>query len=244
MQWSDEAIILGSKAHGENHAIVDIFTPSAGRVAALVHGGQGRRKRPLLQAGNHVEMTWAGRNEDSLGHFSLELKTPYAAALMGDRKALSGLTAMTSLICLTLPEKQSVPELYDASLVILSHLAEQDLWPVLLAKWEMGLLSSLGFAICLDRCAATGALLEDGAELTFVSPKSGSAVCYQAGLPYKDKLLPLPPFLIDRGLPDQQDIIAAFELTSFFLQEKLLFPANKQLPEARASMIELLRRGL
>ncbi|MCI5045554.1 MAG: DNA repair protein RecO [Aquisalinus sp.] len=233
MEWTDEAIILDALPHGENHAVVNVFTPSAGRVAALVHGGQGRQKKPLLQAGNSVTVTWKGRSEDSLGHFILELTTPRAATLMYSQLGLTALTAVTSVLKLCLPERQSLPKLYDGTVILLDLLEETDIWPIVLAKWEVGLLKELGFGLVLDQCAATGERLEDGAELVFVSPKSGNAVSYTAGLPYKDKMLPLPPFLIDQGEPLRQDIAAALRLTAYFIEERLMLPSSYKMPDAR-----------
>lgn len=243
MEWTDEAIILEARPHGENHAVVNVFTPSAGRVAALVHGGQGRQKKPLLQAGNSVKATWKGRSEDSLGHFALELITPRAATLMYNQLGLTALNAVISVLRLCLPERQSLPNLYDGTVILLELLEEKDIWPIVLAKWEVGLLKELGFGLVLDQCAATGNRLEDGAELVFVSPKSGNAVSYAAGLPYKDKMLPLPPFLIDQGEPLRQDIAAALRMTAYFLEERILLPANTELPDARKRLQDRLFRG-
>jgi len=40
MEWSDEAIVLSSRAHGENGAILELLTREHGRHAGLVlHGG-------------------------------------------------------------------------------------------------------------------------------------------------------------------------------------------------------------
>ena len=242
MEWADEGIILASRPHGENHSIVDVLSPSAGRVAALVHGGQGRHRQPVIQPGNGVQAVWKGRSEDSLGHFALELTEPRAAALMYDPMALTALASAASLICLCLPEKQAMEPLYNATKVLFDLLEEKEIWPVVMAKWELGLLSALGFGLTLDRCAATGETLEDGAELVFVSPKSGSAVSYKAGLPYRDKMLPLPPFLIDRGEPTRGDVAAAFELSGYFIEERILSPAGREMPDARLRLLARLKR--
>ena len=60
-----------------------------------------------------------------------------------------------------------------------------------MSRWECGLLAALGFGLDLARCAATGAT----DDLAYVSPRSGRAVSRAAGVPYHDKLLPLPGFL-------------------------------------------------
>ncbi len=109
------------------------------------------------------------------------------------------------------------------------------------AKWEVGLLAALGAGLQLDRCAATGQRLEEGAALGFVSPKSASAVCVEAGLPYKDRLLPLPPFLIDQGDPTKAEICASLKMTGYFLQSRIFDPAGKRLPDSRHAFLARLR---
>ncbi|MEE9329740.1 MAG: DNA repair protein RecO [Parvularculaceae bacterium] len=242
MEFTDDGIILGTRPHGEGHAIADVLTHQAGRISGLVHGGQGAKKRPTIQPGNGVQVTWKGRSETSLGHFAFDLTNPRAATLMSDSFALTALNAITSTLIACLSERESVPHLYEATCVLLDHLDQQSVWPVIYAKWELGVLENIGFALDLTKCVATGRLLEDGASLTFVSPKSGGAVCYEAGLPYKDKLFPLPPFLIDQGEPTKLEIVAALKLTGYFIETKLLEPAQKQLPEPRRRLLDRLER--
>lgn len=233
MQWTDEGIILASRPHGENHSIVTVFTAEHGSASGLVYGGQGRSKGPLIQTGNGVKLSWQGRQEQALGHFTLELTKARAAAAMAERRSLLGLTAVTDLLYAVLPEANAYPKLYMATTALLDHLEDQLIWPILLVKWELGLLEALGFGLTLDRCVATGHLLEDGADLVFVSPKSGGAVCMEAGLPYQDKMLPLPPFVIDRGEPTLPDVKLALKMTGYFLTEGLLAQSGQNLPEAR-----------
>ncbi len=244
MEWTDRGLILANRAHGENHSVATIFTAQHGAASGFVHGGQGKTKGPLLQAGNEVEATCRARTDGALGHFALELMTPRAAGAMADRQSLLALTTVTDLLYTVLPEGQAYLPLYEATAALLDHLEAQPIWPILLVKWELGLLEALGFGLTLDRCVATGRALEDGAALTFVSPKSGGAVSYEAGLPYKEKMLPLPPFLIDQGEPTHQDVRAGLKLTGHFLSERLLAPAGKELPEARERYIaRALRQG-
>ena len=52
MQWTDDAIVLGIKRHGEANAIAELFTREHGRHLGLVRGGFGSRLKPVLQPGN------------------------------------------------------------------------------------------------------------------------------------------------------------------------------------------------
>ncbi|MEM9233855.1 MAG: DNA repair protein RecO [Pseudomonadota bacterium] len=241
MQWTDDALVLTSRGHGENHTITTLFTRERGAQSALVHGGQGSRKGAILQPGNRVQAAWQGRTDDDLGRFEVELELPYASGALATRLGVLGLGAMTELLIRVLPDGNAYPELFTATDAVLSHLHDEMIFPILMIRWEIGLLSALGFGLTLDRCAATDRMLEDGADLVFVSPKSGGAVSMEAGLPYQEKLLPLPAFVIDRGEPTWPEVAKAFTLTGFFLQNWLLAPDGGTLPEARERLVQKLK---
>lgn len=238
MNFTDEGVILSARAHGETHAVAEIFTAAHGRWAGLVYGGQGRRMRPLLQSGNEVRAEWKGRLDESLGHFTLELTGAHAGELMQDRLSLAGLTAACALARACLPEREAHPGAYRAMRVLVDNLGHIEVWPALMARWELGLLAELGFGLTLDRCAANGAR----ENLIYVSPRSACAVSAEAGEPYKDKLLPLPAFL--RGAANHashQDAISALTTTGYFIETRILHPTDKSLPDARLRLLEMLK---
>jgi len=237
MEFADEAVVLAARAHGEAHAVAELFTAAHGRWAGLVYGGQSRRARPLLQIGNGVHATWKGR-PDALGHFSVELTRARAAGLLQDRLSLAGLSAACALAAACLPEREAQPGVYAAMSVLLDALDDHELWPALMARWELGLLSALGFGLSLKACVATGAR-ED---LVYVSPKSAHAVSRAAGAPYADRLLPLPAFLKEPGAAASlEDACAGLTTTGYFLETRLLHPGGRRLPEARRAVLPLLQ---
>jgi len=241
MQWSDEAIILSVRAHGETASVVELLTRAHGRHLGLVHGGRSRKLRPVLQIGNHVDATWKARLADQLGHVSLDLRRPFAAAAMDDALALSGLSSMAALARL-LPERDPHPSLYEVTLFVLGFLDDPTVWPALYVRWELALLDELGFGLDLTACAATGR----NDRLIYVSPKSGRAVSDSAGEAYKDKLLALPAFLASsRGAHvTGEDIRAGLALTGFFLDARVLVPRGETMPEPRGRLAGQLARGL
>jgi len=238
MEWTDKAIILSARAHGEGHAVAELVSPERGRWSGLVYGGTGRKMSPLLQPGNRVAAHWRGRLEDSLGHFSLELIEPVAAGLLGERLPLAGLSAMTAVALACLPEREAHPRIYEGLDIVLGTFEEMDIWPILMARWELGVLGDLGFGLNLDSCAATGATRD----LIYISPKSARAVSREAGAPYAAKLLPLPGFLRGEGaVPDCAAAIDGLHTTGYFLETRILHLANRQLPDARIRVLDLLR---
>jgi DNA repair protein RecO (recombination protein O) len=239
MQWSEPAIVLHTLPHGETSAVAEVFARGQGRHLGLVRGGRSPKLRPVLQTGNLIAARWRARLADHLGFFVVEMAEPFAARALDDRLALAGIATLTGLARL-LPERDPHPQLYDLGLLLLCHLGESELWPQLLARWELQLLAELGFGLDLDSCAATGAT-ED---LIYVSPKSGRAVSAEAGEPYKAKLLPLPGFLKNRTSADASaaDILDALTLTGFFLDQHVLSPRSLRFPEGRGQLLQALRR--
>jgi DNA repair protein RecO (recombination protein O) len=115
-------------------------------------------------------------------------------------------------------------------------------WAPLFVRWEIGLLNELGFGLDLARCAATGS----ADELIYVSPRTGRAVSRQAGEPYRTRLLGLPAFLLGRqaGEASAGDLLAGLQLTAHFLEQWVLTPHDRTIPEARIRLTDLAARAM
>ena len=239
MEWQQTGVLLSVKRHGENSSIVDVFTRSHGRWKGLVRGGRSRTMRPVLQPGNVVEATWRARLPDHLGSFTMEPVLFRAARLIDEPLRLAGLTALTELTRV-LPEREAHERVFDAMQIVLDALEDDDLWPALLVRWELGLLDDLGYGLDLTSCAATGT----NDNLIYVSPRSARAVSASAGEPYHDKLLALPAFLTGApGTPTLEDIVNGFMLTGYFLNRHLFAARGLAAPESRGWIIDRLQRS-
>ncbi len=244
IEWRDTGYVIEVAAHGETSAVASVFTRAHGRHAGLVHGGRGRRMRPVLQIGNGVAVTWSARLSDQLGRFRLELTDAIAGRALDDPLKLAGLTTMAALARL-LPEREPQPDLFEALEIALEHLETADLWPALLVRWELALLDAQGFALELSTCAVSGT----SEALTYVSPRTGRAVSRAAGAPYADRLLTLPAFLAPRSasapvpdLPGPEEVLAGFALTEHFIVRHLLEGDAARLPAARQRLKSALAK--
>ena len=238
MQWTDDGIVLSVRPHGETAAIAELLTRAQGRHLGLVHGGRSRRLRPALQLGNVVRAVWRARLPEHLGVMSVEPLAYHAAQAMEDRLALLGLSSACSLARL-LPERDPHPDVYDGLAQLVAALGQPETWPPLLVKWELALIGELGFGLDLSVCAATRAR----ANLRYVSPKSGRAVSADAGAPYHEKLLPLPPFLIgDPAPPSRAEICDGLRLTGYFLEKWVMAPGEIRVPNERVRLLQQLEK--
>tara|TARA_B100002051_G_scaffold255403_1_gene271000 strand:+ start:59 stop:790 length:732 start_codon:yes stop_codon:yes gene_type:complete len=238
MEWHDDGIVLTARKHGESSAIVTLLTREHGRHAGLVRGGMGRRKRGLFQPGNRVRATWRARLAEHLGSYTCEMTAAVAAPFMDDRLRLAGLSAICAVAEAALPERERYEPVYEGMRILLDVL-DQDIWPTIYVKWEMGLLQELGFGLDLTCCAATG-ITEN---LTYVSPKSARAVSADAAEPFKHVLLRLPGFLIDTGqTASWPDIADGLRLTGFFLDRQVFAHTREcKAPLARGRLVDLIR---
>lgn len=242
MDWQDEGLILGVRKHGETSAIVEMMTAGHGRHLGLVRGGRSRRMRPVLQPGNSVRASWHARLDEHLGTFSIEATQLRAARLMGSQMAVYGIQSIASHLRL-LPERDPHEGLYKAACVLVDNFEHPDVAASLMVRFELALLDELGFGIDLSRCAATGR--KD--QLSYVSPKSGRAVSFEAGKSWADRMLPLPGFL-DRNskswgtVPDFHDILAGFRLSEFFLDRHIYGPRALKNPDERSGFIRVVAK--
>jgi DNA repair protein RecO (recombination protein O) len=237
MEWEDDAYVLSARAHGESGAIVDLLTSEHGRFAAHVAGGASRKMKPFLQPGSRVIARYRARVSEQLGSAGLEPVGEGPAALFDDAMALAGLSAAAAVSAGALPEREAHPGVFFGLEALILALSQPEIWPAVYVRFEAGLLQDLGFGLDLSRCAATGST----DDLIYVSPRTGRAVSRQAGEPYRDRLLRLPPFLLgaQAGL-EPGDVDLGLILTGHFLEQFVFAPLNRPLPPARVWLVDRL----
>ncbi len=244
MEWQDEGIVLSAARHGEADALLEVMTHSHGRARGFIKGGLSRKNKANLQAGNRLQLTWRSRLEANLGRFTVELIHSPLGLMLGDGARLSALAAVTSVVASTMAEREPHQDVYEGLIVVLD-LLEQDTggvatWAAALARLELGILAALGYGMDLSECAATGTV----DNLVYVSPKSGRAVCAEAGAPYKEKLLILPGFLRNKGeAPTLSDVLDALMLTGYFLERTIWAVRAKGQPAARERLFSSLSKA-
>ena len=240
MHWDDEGFVLAARRHGESALVVQLLTRAHGRHAGLVRGGQGRKLRSVFEIGNRVGVTWSARLAEHLGTFTGELKAPHAARVIADPARLAGLAAAAAVAESTLPEREPHPGAFDGTAAIFESLDADRGWAPAYVLWELALLAELGFGLDLSRCAASG----ETRELVYVSPKSGHAVSAAAGAPYREKLLPLPAFLLpgEQEAPVPAAVVEGLRLTGFFLERRVFEPHGRLMPPARTRFVDAVER--
>jgi len=149
--------------------------------------------KPVLQVGNGVSASWRARLDEHLGNYTIEPVNLRASSFFAASHAIYGVSHLAALMRL-LPERDPHADLYAEFEDVLNHLDDAVVAAPMVVRFELQLLSELGFGLDLEQCASTGTR----ADLIYVSPKSGRAVSREAGEPWADKMLRLPAFLHER----------------------------------------------
>lgn len=234
------AIICSVRNHGEHGAVVRALTPENGLMSGYVRGARSRLMRPVLIPANIVQANYRSRTAEQLASMAAELEQsrgPY----LGEPLASAALDWVTALTAATLPEEQSYPPLFGALSALLDAICVAPSakgWVVALVRYELLLLSELGFGLSLSKCAVTGS----DQDLIYISPKSATAVSAQVGQSYVDSLLPFPPFLNQPVMPDWPDIFDGLRVTGFFLKRHFFADRRQDVMAARTVLVDRLKR--
>src|ERR1700675_3212827 len=196
--------------------------------------GCGPGCRPASAGGRRVG--GRARLDEHLGPYPIEGTQLRAATVLAASQGCYGVTHLASLARL-LPERdphQDIYEMLDRTLDDFDDISEA---AAHLIRFELAMLTELGFGLDLETCAATGATTD----LIYVSPKSGGAVSRAAGDAWRDRLLRLPAFLRRgeggaNGWSDQ-DLQDGFRLTGMFLLRHVLEPRGQGHSDAREGFI-------
>ena len=238
MEWDAPAIILDVRPYGEGDAVATVMTQEHGLHRGLARGGASRGKVGTWQPGNMVQVQWTARLSDQLGSFTGEMIHAGASYAMQEAMPLAMLTAVCAVAEGALPEREPLPRVFDGLLHLIPRLPLGDSLLTEVVRWELTVLSDLGYGLDLSACAVTGRT--EG--LAHVSPKTGRAVTDEGAGEWAARLLPLPGFLTGSAPPDLAGWRDGLRLTGHFLARDAFGHQHRPLPQARRDAIRPSRR--
>jgi DNA repair protein RecO (recombination protein O) len=152
------AFVLHSYPFRESSLLVELFSRTRGRIAVLAKGARRPRSalRGQLLAFQPLVVGWAGKGE---------VRTLMRAEWRGGHPLLAGEALLcgfylNELLLRLLPREDAHNALFDAYGDTLAGLGRGLAFAPLLRTFEKRLLKELGYALTLDRDAATGAALD------------------------------------------------------------------------------------
>lgn len=233
--WEAPALVLSAAPLGEANARVHVLTEENGLVRGVVYGARSRTGSALWQPGNVVKTRFQTRNTGAMPRLSGEMLYGCGFRLLDTPLALSMMQSVCVLADTVLPEGEPCPVLFAHTIRLLAFLGVD---PVLsereglpqVVRWELALLADLGFGLDLSCCAVTGATTG----LLYVSPRTGRAVTEEGAGAWKDRLLPLPQFLLgEEDTGTVADWLVGLQLTGYFLARDAYGQRHLPLPAAR-----------
>ena len=202
----------------------------------VVKGGSSRKFAPILQVGAQLDLTWRARLQDHLGSFKVELVRARTVHAMSDRILAAGLTSVSTILSRVLPERQAYDNFYRTTEDLLDLLNQPVIWPMAYLRWELELLTVLGYGLDLSKCAVSGST----ENLRYVSPRTGRAISEQAAGEWVPKLLHLPSIILE-GSGNSDSIIDGLKLTGYFLTKKVFNELSVRSPVSeRKRFVDLL----
>ncbi|MDD4556799.1 MAG: DNA repair protein RecO [Alphaproteobacteria bacterium] len=235
MNIIDEGYIIGLRKHGDKSLILTVLTKHNGKLIGYVKGALSKKTFSTFQLGNLVHIQAYARLDENMLSFRIELIAPVAVSFMSSPQKLDVLSSFCTLCHDCLPEKEPLERFFYYIDSFFSFINEEN-WFVHYALFEYFLLDFLGIGLDLSECSATGVT----ENLAYVSPKSGKAVCFSAGQPYKDRLYQFPHFVVENNyFPTAFEVADLLDMTAFFLNKNFFKAHGLKFPIKRANLREI-----
>jgi len=236
LKFNDEGYIINLRRHGEKSLILTVLTRRHGKLVGYVKNCLTKKNLAVYQLGNLVSFEAYARLEENMWSLRVELLSPETVNFMNDIHKLAALSSLCSLCQEALPEGENLERFY-YYIDSFFNLIHEDNWLTNYCFFEFYLLEYLGIGLDLTECSATGTT----ENLRYVSPKTGKAVCAEAGEPYKNRLFAYPEFIVRQNYrPDTPEIIDLLKLTGFFLYKNFFQTHGLKFPENRANLLSNL----
>ena len=226
MNWEDEGYLLSKRKFRENANIINIFSPSKGKVSGVVYGGNSRKIRNYLQLSNKLYISYNSKNENKLGYFKTELMKPISPLYFNDRKRTSALVSICSMLNILLPESQPNRKIYSSLEKFISSI-KLDNWIILYIFFELNLIKELGF---------------DPNLIAFEDKVSNSSDIQRIKI--DNNVFEIPGYLILKKLPQEisNDLIKkSLYFTRNIIQNKFFNNNNVIFPQSRVQLENYFR---
>lgn len=239
MQFSGEGYIIKLRNQGEKSLIATLVCPEHGKIVGFINGAHSKRGLGIYQLGNYISFNaYARVAENMLSLKGVELVEAHTADFMLNTDKIEALSSLCRLLDVCVAENDNLGRFYKVVKDFFKHIND-DNWLVYYSYFEYYLLDFLGVGLDISECAVTGKT--EG--LSYVSPKTGRAVCEEIGAPYKDKLYAYPQYIVDKNYrPKRAEVANLLAMTGGFLTKNFLAGHNLQLPEKRANLLNIVKK--
>ncbi len=224
MKIFEYAIITNVIFSGENNAVVKFFGECHGALTGFVKRIKVKNKATIFEKGNVLKISYFQR-EGTMATMTGESYALYMHSCMHDHKNMKLILAICEClnICFHGGEQNNHEKIFENIIYYLEGIKkglcfEENIFNLtILIK---NILGFCGYAFRLEQCVVTA--IKDIDQLVFLSPKSASAVCEQAGQQYYNLMLRLPRCFITNNYLDvenNKDLVDCIKIISFFIDK-------------------------
>ena len=218
MIWEDECYLLSKRKFRENANIINIFTQKKGKIDGIVYGGTSRKVKNYLQISNKLFVSHISKSESRIGYFKTELIKPISPLYFNDKKRISALTSICSLLNILLPESQPNKKIYNTFENLIDSINLEN-WIFIYIFFEIYLIKELGYDTNLNEHLNNN---KDNQALIKIK--------------IDGHIYEIPNFLIHRKIPHNFTntlIRKSLYFTRQVLQNKFFIPNNLLFPKSR-----------
>ncbi len=218
MNWEDECYLLSKRKFRENANIINVFSPTKGKVAGLVYGGNSRKIRNYLQLSNKLFIIYNSKNENKLGYFKTELLKPISPMYFSDKERTAAIISVCSFLDNLLPESQPNINIYKSLEEFINSIKLNN-WIFLYTFFELNLIKNLGYDPNLIQFQEKNTKCSEIKKIKIDT--------YTYDVPY---------FLISRKLPEKKTnelIRKSLYFTRNIIQNRFFIPNNLPFPKSR-----------
>ena len=225
-------IIIGIKNYSEKSAIVKLLTEDD-EVCISFLKNISKKERVNFAIGNLIDANLTAKTENQMPNLKAELVKSYSYYLISKKEKLYCLRYLISIVNCIFYDQEKHQDIFVLVYNFLQNL-KSEFNLVAYLELEFKILAKMGYSLDFTKCVVTGVKTN----LTYLSPRSGRAVSYEAGKQYKNKLFPLPQFLVEFDIKenqqykniDKKEIKLGFNISSYFLQ-KYIFKNDLQIKD-------------
>ncbi|WED27087.1 DNA repair protein RecO [Vibrio sp. DW001] len=146
--------VLHRRSYSESSLILDVFSEEYGRVSIMAKGARGKRSnlKGALQPFTPLLMKWSGKGSMK----TLRQAEPISLGLPIHGINLYSALYVNELLDRVIENETPYPALFHDYLHALTELAQTENPEPALRRFELALLSSLGYGVDFMHCAGTG----------------------------------------------------------------------------------------
>ncbi len=218
MNWEDECYLLSKRKFRENANIINVFTKSKGKISGVVYGGNSRKIRNYLQLSNKLFVVYNSKSENKIGYFKTELIKPVSPSYFNDKKRISALISLCSILNVLLPESQPNENIFKSYEKFIESINLEN-WIILFVFFELNLIKDLGYDPNLNKFKNYSANTVETKRIKIDS------FYYE-----------VPEYLISKKIPDKINnylIKKSLYFTRHIIQNRFFIPNNLPFPKSR-----------